>query len=80
MARPRKNTKQATKWKVEVVTNPNFCGIDAGGVQFAHGKAEITDPWLAEWFGTHEGYKVTAIADETAEPEPETAEPETVEE
>lgn len=76
MARPRK-IKQATKWLVEVITNPNFCGIDAGGTQFAHGNAEITDPWLAEWFGAHEGYKVTAIADEA---ETETAEPETVEE
>ena len=29
--------KTVKNCKVKVVTNPNFCGIDAGGVQFAYG-------------------------------------------
>lgn len=68
MARPRKNTS-ANEWLVEVVTNPDFCGIDAGGVQFAHGKAKVYDAWLAQWFETHEGYKVTPVS-AVAETEP----------
>ena len=43
---------------VTVTTNKDFCGIGAGGVHFAHGKAEITDPRLAAWFKDHDGYKV----------------------
>ena len=29
------------QYKIKVVTNPDFCGVDAGGVQFAHGEAVI---------------------------------------
>lgn len=43
---------------VTVTTNPDFCGVGAGGAHFAHGKAEITDPRLAAWFKEHAGYKV----------------------
>lgn len=49
----------AKKWNVEVTANPDFCGIDAGGVQFAHGKAVIESEGLAKWFKKHKGYKVT---------------------
>ena len=67
MARPRK-TVQANGWIVEVVSNPNFCGTDAGGVQFLRGKSEvITNKWLAQWFAEHEGYKVTPVGGETTE-------------
>jgi len=31
-----------SKWIVSVNGNPSYCGIGAGGVQFANGKAEIT--------------------------------------
>lgn len=58
MARAKKT---ADKYLVTITANPEYCGIDAGGVQFAHGKAEIADPWLAEWFRTHEGYEVTPV-------------------
>lgn len=51
----------AKKWTVKVETNPNFCGIDAGGVQFAHGEAVIEDERLAKWFKKHHGYKVTEV-------------------
>ena len=51
----------AKKWKVEVTANPKFCGVDAGGVQFAHGVAEVESERLAKWFKKHEGYKVTEV-------------------
>jgi len=50
---------KAKKWLVKVVSNPNFCGIDAGGVQFAHGQAVISDARMAAWFRSHAGYEVT---------------------
>lgn len=44
---------------VEVENNPGYCGIGAGGVQFANGKALIESARMAEWFKEHKGYKVT---------------------
>lgn len=44
---------------VEVAGNPAYCGIGAGGVQFANGEAHITSERMAEWFREHDGYKVT---------------------
>lgn len=43
------------------VENKRYCGEGAGGAQFAHGEAIITDKYLAEWFRTHEGYTVTEV-------------------
>lgn len=54
--------KEATvgkKYIIEVTSNPSFCGIDAGGVQFANGKAIIGEGILVNWFKEHEGYTVT---------------------
>lgn len=48
------------KYIVKNKANPAYCGIDAGGVQFANGTAAITDKYLAEWFRTHDGYSVEA--------------------
>lgn len=66
-------TKAANrKWAVEVTANPDFCGVDAGGVQFAHGKATIESERLAKWFGKHAGYEVAEVkgaAAKAAEPE-----------
>ena len=47
------------KYIIKVETNPTFCGIDAGGVQFANGQAIINECPLVEWFREHEGYSVT---------------------
>lgn len=47
------------KYIVEVKNNPNFCGIGAGGVQFANGKATVESERLANWFKEHPGYTVT---------------------
>lgn len=52
--------------KVYIVETPvkNFCGVGAGGVQFAYGKAEVNEGWVLNWFKKH-GYKVT---EKTADP------------
>ena len=62
---------KATVYTVEVVGKPAYCGIGAAGVQFANGSAKVTDEWVAEWYRTHEGYKVTAEAAEAPEEETE---------
>lgn len=43
---------------IENIANPGYCGIDAGSIQFANGTATTEDAYLAEWYRTHEGYKV----------------------
>lgn len=55
--------KKAKSYKVKVVTNPDFCGVDAGGVQFAHGEAIVPEGRLLEWFREHDGYEVIALED-----------------
>ena len=62
-----KKTKKVTGYEIKVVTNPDFCGIDAGGVQFSYGKAQITEGRMVEWFREHEGYEVTEITVEEDE-------------
>ena len=54
------------KYIIKVETNPTFCGIDAGGVQFANGQAIIEECPLLNWFREHEGYSVGAV-EENAE-------------
>ena len=49
---------------VSVDNNPEYCGIGAGGAQFAHGKANITSDRLASWFKEHNGYTVTEVKEE----------------
>lgn len=46
--------------KIFIVETPvkNFCGVGAGGVHFAYGKAEVREGWVLDWFREH-GYKVT---------------------
>jgi hypothetical protein len=66
-ANSKKSTKKVTGYEIKVKTNPDFCGVDAGGVQFAYGKALITEGRMAEWFREHDGYEVTAITDSEAD-------------
>lgn len=40
-----KTESEPTGWTVSVNNNAAYCGIGAGGVQFANGKAEITSVW-----------------------------------
>lgn len=44
--------------KVYIVKTPveNYCGVGAGGIQFAHGQAEVCEGWLLDWFREH-GYE-----------------------
>ena len=55
----KKETK-VTSYIVKVKNNPNYCGIGAGGTQFANGQAKITSERMAEWFKEHNGYEVIA--------------------
>lgn len=53
-------TETKTKsWLVKVDNNPEYCGIGAGGVQFAKGQAVIDSGRMAAWFKEHNGYTVT---------------------
>lgn len=52
-----KEDKKKT-YVITVVGNPSYCGIGAGGVQFANGEAHITSDRMAEWFREHDGYDV----------------------
>jgi hypothetical protein len=63
MAEPKKpsTTEKATETeKIFIVETPvkGFCGVGAGGVQFAYGKAEVNPGWVLDWYREH-GYKVT---------------------
>lgn len=49
----------AKRYRIEVDTNPDYCGVDAYGIQFSHGKAETENANAAAWFSEHEGYTVT---------------------
>jgi argonaute-like protein implicated in RNA metabolism and viral defense len=50
--------KSAEKWIITLTKNKNFCGIGAGSVHFAHGRAETSSKVLADWFKEHDGYEV----------------------
>jgi hypothetical protein len=61
---------KATKtYIVTVKNNSTFCGVGAGGTQFAQGKAEVASERLANWFKEHPGYEVAEVkANDEAEP------------
>ena len=58
----KKIVNENKEFIVKVKENKNYCGEGAGGAQFAHSEAKITDAWLAEWYRTHEGYEVEEVA------------------
>lgn len=49
------------------VTSPiaNYCGVGAGGVQFAYGEATVNEGWVCNWY-KDKGYKVEEIKEKTA--------------
>lgn len=59
MADTKKVSTKEKKYKIKNIANPEFCGIDAGGVQFAHGEAIISEGIMVFWFKEHYGYEVT---------------------
>lgn len=62
-----KKAKKIKGYEIRIVSNPSFCGIGAGGVQFSYGKAQITGGRMVDWFREHKGYDVTEIAEEMEE-------------
>ena len=60
MATTNKTAEKKTQktYIVTVKNNPKFCGIGAGGIQFANGKAVDVSERMATWFKEHAGYKV----------------------
>ena len=53
----------AKKYIIKVENNPAYCGIGAGGVQFANGKAAINECPLVNWYKEHEGYSVEEVVE-----------------
>ncbi len=45
-------------WMVKINNNPDYCGVGAGGIQFANGQALIKSERMAAWFKEHKGYVV----------------------
>ena len=58
-----KKVSKEKKYKVVNTVNPEFCGIDAGGVQFAHGEAIIPEGVMVSWFKEHYGYEVSEVTE-----------------
>ncbi len=56
---PANAGNKTKKWLVKVNNSPSYCGIGAGGVQFANGQALIESERMASWFTEHDGYTVT---------------------
>lgn len=56
--------KEEKKYIVKVSDNPSYCGIGAGGVQFANGQAVIAEGSLLNWFREHDGYEVSEAVSE----------------
>lgn len=66
MARAKKG--EAKGFTIKVKNRPDYCGIGAGGVQFANGQAVIPAGRMVDWFSEHDGYEVIAN-EEAAEDE-----------
>lgn len=54
----KQENEKEKKWVVKVKNNPEYCGVGAGGIQFANGQAEIKSERMAKWFREHKGYSV----------------------
>lgn len=52
-------SKKAKKYLIKT-PNSNYCGVGAGGVQFAYGQAEVLEGWVCEWY-KERGYEVVEI-------------------
>ena len=61
----KRNNNQVKEPKKYIVTTPvkNYCGIGAGGIQFAYGKAEVCEGTVLEWYREHD-YGVEEINNE----------------
>jgi len=61
MAKNKKEDK-LKKYKIKSPIK-NYCGIGAGGVQFAYGEAEVNEGWVCDWY-KEKGYKVEEIKED----------------
>lgn len=55
--------KPERKFRITVKNNKSYCGIGAGGVQFAYGEAVIKESILVNWYKEHDGYEVTEVTE-----------------
>lgn len=39
---------------------PGYCGVGAGGVQFAYGVAEVNEGWVCDWY-KNKGYDIEEV-------------------
>ena len=60
-----KKAERAKRYRIAVDGNPEYCGVDACGIQFSHGQSETADSRAAAWFSEHDGYTVTEAVDES---------------
>ena len=58
-AAPKK--EKVCTFEITITTGNDFCGIGAGGVQFANGKGITHSQRLANWYREHDGYEVADI-------------------
>ena len=56
-ATSKKTASEAGKMYIVKTPVKDFCGIGAGGVHFANGKAEIPEGWVLDWYREH-GYEI----------------------
>ncbi len=68
MARRANANNKAKDLKKYIVTTPvkNYCGIGAGGIQFAYGKAEVCEGTVLEWYREH-GYGIEEVGADNAD-------------
>lgn len=48
--------KKAKQFVVKT-KDPKYCGVGAGGVQFAYGQAIVNEGWVLDWY-RKKGYTV----------------------
>ncbi|MGB4589506.1 MAG: hypothetical protein WBI17_09790 [Clostridiaceae bacterium] len=48
---------EAVKTYIVKCPNKDYVGVNAGGVQFAYGQAEVNEGWVLDWYKEH-GYEV----------------------
>lgn len=72
-------SKALKRYKVKTPVK-NYCGVGAGGIQFAYGEAIVYEGWVLQWYREH-GYTVEEIEEEVPEGNKEDTEaPEEVQE
>lgn len=52
-------TEKEKEFVITVDGNQGYCGVGAGGIQFANGQAVTKSKRMASWFREHPGYTVS---------------------